>query len=31
VIDATDPKFDEIETENLLRSTNPVAIEQVED
>jgi hypothetical protein len=31
VIDATDPKFDEVETEQLLRSLNPIAIEQVED
>jgi hypothetical protein len=31
VIDATDPKFDEIETEQLLQSTSPIAIEQVQD
>jgi len=31
VIDASDPKFDEIETASLLRTMDPIAIEKVED
>jgi hypothetical protein len=31
VIDATDPNFDETETEKLLRSLNPTAIERFMD
>jgi hypothetical protein len=31
VLDATDPNFDEYESEQLLKSLNPVAIEKVED
>jgi hypothetical protein len=31
VIDATDPSFDEAETERLLQSLNPIAVERFED
>jgi hypothetical protein len=31
VIEARDPKFDEIETVRLLRTTHPIALERVED
>jgi hypothetical protein len=31
VIDATDPHFDEVETEKLLQSLNPIAIERFTD
>jgi hypothetical protein len=31
VIEAADPKFDEIETVKLLRNTHPLALERVED
>jgi hypothetical protein len=31
VIDASDPKYDEIETVRLLKSTKPLALERVED
>ncbi|MFT3787481.1 MAG: DUF3341 domain-containing protein [Tepidisphaeraceae bacterium] len=31
VIETTDPKYDEVETIQLLRSTKPVALERVED
>jgi hypothetical protein len=31
VVEATDPKFDELEAVRLLRSTHPIALERVED
>ena len=31
VIDATDPKFEELQVTQLLQSLNPTAIERVED